>query len=328
MPAPRSASRSTALAVLAAAAIAGVPGRSLDAQGRAPAAPAAPGAKVAPLVPLAPPAAPAGRYGFTIVDDDGDRTTGTVSWQGALARIDVVEGDLSVDFGLDGDDRRERRERRRTGGRTGTRSWLLVDRTRGMLHIVKDDERLIEEVPVADFEGLVTRVLGYVTPMVDIAVSNAGIVGRDLGDGGAVAGVPTRHFRFVERYDQTVRAMGFRADAGRVTVTTDVRVPTTVGLPPNPLATMVLSSTSAAMLFDARHRGEVARARAALYGATPAQVDVVVEKTDDGRPSRETTSVTVTSISSTPPDAARLVLPAGYARKRISFGPGRRSSSM
>lgn len=308
-------------ALLAASLTAAVETDTLVAQGRAPAPPA----RAAAPAPLAAPMAPAGSYGFTLRDDDGDVTRGTVAWQGALTRIDLTEGELSFEFGNGSG--RDRRRTRGAKGRTPTRHWLLIDRTSGMLHIVKDDERLVETMPVVEFETIIARVLGYVTPMVDIAVTNAGILARDLGDGGVVAGVPTRRFQLVERYDRTVRALGFNADAGTVTVTTDVRVPTSLGVPSNPLTTLTMATGSVAAMFDARHRAKVAQAQAALWSGAPVQVEQTTEEREDGKTTREVRSMTVTTIGTGAQDAARFVVPAGYQRKKVSIGRASSASS-
>jgi hypothetical protein len=309
--------RHRSAALLAAALAAAATPAGLLAQGRAPAAP-----RGAAPAPLAPTVAPTGSYGFVLRDDDGDVTRGTVAWQGALSRIDLTEGDLSFEFGNGGG--RDRRRSRGATGRPATRKWLLIDRRSGMLHVVKDDERLVETMPVGEFETLIARVLGYVAPVVDIAITNAGILARDLGDGGLVAGVPTRRFQVVERYDRTVRALGFHADAGTVTVTTEVRVPTALGVPSNPLATLTMATGSVASMFDGAHRARVAQAQAALWSGAPVQIEQTTEEREDGKTTRELRSMTVTEIGTAAQDPARFTVPAGYQRKKVSIG---RSSS-
>lgn len=269
--------------------------------------------------PLAPVVPEVGSYRYAVRDEDGDRNAGTVEWRDGLVRIDVTDGDLSVVLGGDGS-----RRHRRTRARDSERQWLLVDQRRGLLHIVKDDERTIETVPVAAFEDLVGRILRKVGPVVKIAVTGAGILAEEVGDGGLVAGVPTRHFRIVERYTQRVSAMGFSADGERVTVTTNVRVPLERGVPSNPVTTLVMGAASRGTMFDAVHREKVERARGALWRGTPLAIDIVTETRDpdEPRPTRTTMSMTTTAIGSATPDAARFVLPSGYERKQVELGRG------
>lgn len=269
----------------------------------------------APLAPVVP---DAGSYRFVLVDDDADRSAGTVSWRGRLVRIDMSEGSFNIDLGGSNGSRKHGRASARGGGQ----QWMLVDQQRGLLHIVKDDERLVETIPVADFENLVGRIMSKVQPVVRIRAADAGILAKDMGDGGLVAGVPTRHFRIIERYTQRVRAMGFDADAEQVVVTTDVRVPVSSGIPANPVATFVTGAGSIGAMLDPVHRANVQRAGDALWRGTPLAVSITSESrdADERTPTRKTMSVTTTAVSGTAPDAARFVLPDGYQRKRISLG--------
>jgi hypothetical protein len=267
--------------------------------------------------PLAPPVPAAGSYRYELLDEDGDHDAGAVAWRDGMVRIDVAKGSFHFDLGSDGS-----RGQRRASARGSERQWLLVDQRRGLLHIVKDDERVIETMPVADFEDVVGRIMRKIGPVVKIAVADAGILAEDLGDGGLVAGVPTRRFRIVERYRQRVSAMGFSADAEQVTVTTEVRVPVRSGVPSNPVTTLVTGTASKGALFDAAHRAKVERARSALWRGTPLSVVIVSEERDADEPkaTRKTVAMTTTAIDGATPDAARFVLPDGYQRKQVNFG--------
>lgn len=284
---------------------------------------------------LAPAVPSAGSYRFQLRESDGDASTGTVEWNGPWVRIES-SGDIGIRLGGESSGRRSVRdrthdaardtERRPARARTrdgGRSSWMLLDQRSGALYIVNDEERRIDVLPSGDFVHVLGTVMGYVAPVVQIRVADAGIRAAAMGDGGLVAGIPTKRFRIVERYTQKVRAMGFEAAASTMIVTTDLRVPVEHGVRANPLADMMLGAASTGTLFDATHRDNLARARAALFRGAPLQVDVTSEETDEDGTERETTSMQVTEVRTDVPDAARFALPTGYERKTVTL-PGRR----
>ena len=96
-------------------------------------------------------------------------------------------------------------------------------------------------------------------------------------------------------------------------VVTDYWVPTDAGTPRNPMFELLMRSASATAQQDAVHQTNVARARSALFHASPVKAVVTVNEGDDS-PKRST--VEITSLSATTPDAALFVLPSGYRVKK------------
>jgi hypothetical protein len=279
---------SSAVALLAAA-------PHIHAQARASAAVAA---------PLAPRTMPAGRYEFTSTDDDGDVTSGAVSWTGQLMRIDL--------------DRNRRRARRDNGvaftasdNRRG--EYMLVDFETNTMRTVKPEEHEISEMPLATFEQIIGKALGMVGSVVQMQVRDAGIIAKEVGPGGQVAGVETEQFRVIEEYNVRIGVFGMNADEKHHRVVTDYWVPTQAGTPRNPMFELLMRSASATAQQDAVHQTNVSRARTALFRASP--VKAVVTVTEAGETQKRST-VEITSLSSAAPDAALFVLPSGYRVKK------------
>ena len=201
--------RRTALFVYSAAAIVTV-APHVHAQQRASAAPAA-------SASLAPPTMPAGRYEFTSTDDDGDVTSGAVSWTGQQMRIDL--------------DRSRSKARRGNGASVEVASnrrgeYMLVDFSSNMMRTVKPEEHEISEMPLATFEQIIGKALGMVGSVVQMQVRDAGIIAKEVGAGGQVAGVQTEQFRVIEEYNVRIGVFGMNAEEKHHRVVTDYWVPT------------------------------------------------------------------------------------------------------
>jgi hypothetical protein len=259
---------------------------------------------------LAPRAMTAGRYEFTSTEDDGDVTSGTVVWAGQQMRID-----------LDRD--RNRARRGNTNGVTvdaGNRrgEYMLVDFATNTVRTVKPAEREISELPLSTFEQIIGKALGMVGSVVQMQVRDAGIVANDIGSGGEVAGVPTRQFRLIEEYNVRFGVFGMNAEEKHHRVVTDYWVPTSQGMPRNPMFELMMRSASAMAQQDAVHQRNVMRTRQALFSGFPMKAVVTVHETGEA-PKRSV--VEITSLSATAPDAAQFVAPAGYRVKKndLSF---------
>ena len=255
--------------------------------------------------PLAPKTMPVGQYQFTSTDDDGDITSGSVSWNGPQMRIDL--------------DRSRNRARRgndngikvNTGNRRG--EYMLVDFATNTMRTVKPEEHEISEMPLSTFEQIIGKALGMVGSVVQMQVRDAGIIAKEVGPGGQVAGVQTEQFRVIEEYNVRIGVFGMNAEEKHHRVVTDYWVPTDAGTPRNPMFELLMRSASATAQQDAVHQTNVARARSALFRASPVKAVVTVNEGDDS-PKRST--VEITSLSATTPDAALFVLPSGYRVKK------------
>lgn len=260
--------------------------------------------------PLAPRNMPAGRYEFTSTDGDGDVTSGAVAWTGSVMRIDL--------------DRSRHRAKRNGGGvavnvnSSGRGHYMLVDFATNTLRDVKPDEREISEMPLATFEQIIGKALGMVGSVVQMQVRDAGIIGKEIGAGGQVAGVETQQFRVIEEYNVRIGVFGMNAEEKHQRVVTDYWVPLQAGVPRNPMFELLMRSASATAQQDAVHQTNISRTRAALFRGAPMKAIVTVTETGDA-PKRA--SVEITSLSSAAPDAALFVLPTGFKVKKndLSF---------
>ena len=290
--------RTITFAVLAFSAVAiTAPAASLSAQQRASAKAAA--------EPLAPRAMPAGRYEFTSTDDDGDVTTGAVSWTGSVMRIDM--------------DRSRKHARRSNNGVAANVSnrqrgeYMLVDYASNTVRSVKPEQHEISEMPIATFEQIIGKALGLAGSVVQMQVRDAGIIAKEVGPGGQVAGMETEQFRVIEEYNVRIGVFGMNAEEKHHRVVTDYWVPTQAGMPRNPVFELMMRGASAVAQQDATHQANLARARSALFRTAPMKAVVTVTEAGDA-PKRA--SVEITSVSSAQPDAALFVLPTGYRVKK------------
>ena len=290
--------RTITFAVLAFSAVAiTAPAASLSAQQRASAKAAA--------EPLAPRAMPAGRYEFTSTDDDGDVTTGAVSWTGSVMRIDM--------------DRSRKHARRSNNGVAANVSnrqrgeYMLVDYASNTVRSVKPEQHEISEMPIATFEQIIGKALGLAGSVVQMQVRDAGIIAKEVGAGGQIAGVETEQFRVIEEYNVRIGVFGMNAEEKHHRVVTDYWVPTQTAMPRNPMFELLMRSASATAQQDAVHQTNVARARTALFRGSPVKAIVTVTETGE---SAKRASVEITSLTSTVPDAALFVLPTGYKVKK------------
>lgn len=266
---------------------------------------ARPIASASSATPIAPRTMSAGRYEFTSTDDDGDVTSGAVAWTGQQMRID-----------LDRDRNRARRGNNNgakvvTGNRRG--EYMLVDFATNMVRTVKPEEREISEMPLATFEQIIGKALGMVGSVVQMQVRDAGIIAKEVGPGGEVAGVPTTQFRMIEEYNVRIGVFGMSAEEKHHRVVTDYWLPTAAGMPRNPLFELLMRGASATAQQDAAHQANVSRARSALFRGFPMKAVVTVNEAGE---SPKRAMVEITSLSSAQPDAALFTLPSGYRVKK------------
>ncbi len=290
--------RSASFALVAAAALftSSLVTSPLGAQARAGSASAA---------PLAPRAMAAGRYEFTSTDDDGDVTAGAVAWTGQQMRIDL--------------DRERARARRsnthgtnvHVGNRRG--EYMLVDFVTNTVRTVKPEEREISEMPLSTFEQIIGKALGMVGSVVQMQVRDAGIIARDVGPGGEVAGMPTQQFRLIEEYNVRIGVFGMSAEEKHHRVVTDYWVPTQAAMPRNPMFELLMRSASAIAQQDATHQSNVSRTRQALFRGFPMKAVVTVTETGEA-PKRA--MIEITSLSAAEPDTALFTAPSGYRVKK------------
>ncbi len=285
--------RRSVLTVLSAVTLTAAP--LLSAQSRASAASAA---------PLAPRQMPAGHYEFTSTSDDGDVTTGAVSWAGQQMRIDM--------------DKSQRRSH--SGGRQSfvgvdvkRGEYMLVDFASNMVRTVKPAEREISEMPLATFEQIIGKALGMVGGVVQMQVRDAGIIAKEVGAGGQVAGMETQQYRVIEEYNVRIGVFGMNAEEKHHRVVTEYWVPTQASVPRNPMFELLMRSASATAQQDAAHQANVSRARSALFAGFPVKAIVTVNVTGEAS---KRASVEITSLNSATPDAALFVVPTGYKVKK------------
>ena len=284
--------RRTALTVLSAVTLTAAP--LLSAQSRASAGSAA---------PLAPRQMPAGHYEFTSTSDNGEVTTGAVSWVGQQMRIDM--------------DKNQRRSH--SGGRQSVGvdakkgDYMLVDFSSKMVRQVNPAEREISEMPLATFEQIIGKALGLVGGVVQMQVRDAGIIAKEVGPGGQVAGMETQQYRMIEEYNVRVGVFGMNAEEKHHRVVTEYWVPTQASVPRNPMFELLMRGASAMAQQDAAHQANISRARSALFTGFPVKAVVTVNVAGE---SAKRASVEITSLTSQTPDAALFVVPSGYKVKK------------
>jgi hypothetical protein len=258
---------------------------------------------------IAPRAIPAGHYEFTSTDDDGDITTGAVSWIGKQLRIDLDRS------------RKHKREGKHGAVVTASTShdrgeYMLVDFSTNLVRTVKPEKHEISEMPLATFEQIIGKALGMVGSVVQMQVRDAGILGKEVGAGGQVAGVATEQYRLIEEYNVRIGVFGMNAEAKHHRVVTEYWVPTQASLPRNPMFELLLRGASATAQQDVTHQANVSRARTALFAGFPMKAVVTVNVAGES-PTRA--SVEITSLTTASPDASLFVVPAGYRVKKDDF---------
>ena len=190
---------------------------------------------------------------------------------------------------------------------------MLVDFSSNTMRTVKPEEHEISEMPLATFEQIIGKALGMVGSVVQMQVRDAGIIAKEVGPGGQVAGVQTEQFRVIEEYNVRIAVFGMNAEEKHHRVVTDYWVPTQAAPPRNPMFELLMRSASAVAQQDAVHQANIARARGALFRAAPVKAVVVV---NEGNESPKRSTIEVTSLSSAVPNAALFVLPSGYRVKK------------
>ena len=185
----------------------------------------------------------------------------------------------------------------------------------GHLFSVHPDKREYSDSPPEALSDVIGIALRATRMIVRFELSDVEVTPQDLGDGGMVAGHPTRHYRLLQRFSVTVHPLivgGSAEPLERNEVTTDYWVATDLKLPVNPLVELIASAPAAIAQQDRDFARRTEIARRSLFSGTPLKIEVTTRKKSE-RPSRavhfEITTITRTALSD-----SLFEIPAGYRR--------------
>ena len=229
-------------------------------------------------------------YDFQIRSDDGAPTTGRATVLGDRERIEFTGGDHAGSYLLLTD-----------GGRT--------------LTAVDPAKREYSTMHADDFERIVGTAMAAVDKVMTLEVHGLEVGGQRLGDGGTVAGHPTRHGRLVQDYTVKIGVFGFTENT-RHHVVTDYWVTDDVQLPRNPLFGLfaTIPTVLAQNDDDFVKRAEAGR-KALVGGGTPLRVVVEATSRDKDGTDHSSTAIEISRLERAAPAESQFTVPSGYRQK-------------
>lgn len=231
--------------------------------------------------------APAGiHYEFSVSSDRGKPSSGDAYVLGDKSRIEMPQ----------------------SGG-----EYLVLKP--GHLFSIHPDKREYSDSPPEALSDVIGIALRATRMIVRFELSDVEVTPQDLGDGGMVAGHPTRHYRLLQRFSVTVHPLivgGSAAPPETNEIMTDYWVASDLKLPVNPLVELIASAPAAIAQQDRDFARRTATARNALFTGTPLKIQVTTRKKSEP-PSRamlfEISTITRVALSD-----SLFEIPAGYRR--------------
>ncbi len=226
------------------------------------------------------------RYEFSITSGKGEASAGSAYVLGDASRIEMPRSD---------------------------RDFIVLQP--GHLYSVHPDKREYSDSPpdaLADVIGIALRATRM---FVRFELSDVEVTAQDLGEGGVVAGHPTRHYRVVQRFAVSVHPMiigGTDEPPEENEVVTDYWVATDLQLPRNPLVDLIATAPSAIAQQDRAFARRSSVVRDSLFTGMPLKLQVTTRKKGDHAARAE--SFEVTSVTRAPMSRQLFEIPAGYRR--------------
>ena len=196
----------------------------------------------------------------------------------------------------------------------GGRFYMLLTDGGRTLTLVHPEKRSYAEMDAAKLEGVIGTAMRAVDAVMTMNLVSSTVHGEKLGDGGEIAGVPTRHYRVTQDFSMDVGMLG-QTQRARHVVVSEYWVNPEVGAPRNPIVELVTSAPTALAQVNAEHVARVARERNAMFSAAPLKVVVNAEELNgDGDHETSTYAYEVTRILPATIALDALKVPAGYHR--------------
>jgi hypothetical protein len=231
--------------------------------------------------------APTGmRYEFTTAGDKGERGVGTGYILGDTSRMEMP----------------------------GAGGEYLVMKP-GHLYSVHPDKREYSDSPPEALSDIIGKALRATQLIVRFELTDASVVTQDLGDGEAVAGQPTRHFRLVQRFSVSVHPLiiGSTDEPPEANeIVTDYWVAKNLTLPRNPLVELIATAPSALAQQDRAFARKSSDARDSLFTGMPLKVKVTTRK--KGEHPKVADTFEITTLTRTPVSHSQFEIPPGYRR--------------
>jgi hypothetical protein len=226
------------------------------------------------------------RYEFTIAGDKGEPGAGTGYLLGDTARMEMP----------------------------GSGGEYLVMKP-GHLYSVHPDKREYSDSRPEALSDIIGNALRATQLIVRFELSDATVTTQDLGDGDAVAGQPTRHFRLVQRFSVAVHPLiiGSTDDPPEANeVVSDYWVAKNLKLPRNPVIELIATAPSALAQQDRAFARKSSDARDAFFSGMPLKIRVTTRK--QGEHPKIAATFEVTSLTRTAVSPSQFEIPPGFRR--------------
>ena len=185
----------------------------------------------------------------------------------------------------------------------------------GHLFSIHPDKREYSDSPPEALSDVIGIALRATRMIVRFELSDVEVGAQDLGDGGIVAGHPTRHYRLVQRFSVTVHPLivgSTDEPPEKNEVVTDYWVARDLQLPRNPLVDLIASAPTAIAQQDRDFARRTAIVRDSLFTGTALKIQVTTRKKSER--SARALLFEITTIDRVPLSRSLFEIPAGYRR--------------
>lgn len=185
----------------------------------------------------------------------------------------------------------------------------------GHLFSIHPDKREYSDNSPEALSDVIGIALRATRMIVRFELSDVEVTAQDLGDGGMVAGHPTRHYRLLQRFSVTVHPLivgGSSEPPEKNEIITDYWVARDLQLPGNPLVDLIVSAPAAIAQQDRGFARRTAIVRDSLFTGTPLKIQVTTRKKSE--PSARAVLFEITTITRVPLSHSLFEIPAGYRR--------------
>lgn len=140
------------------------------------------------------------RYTFRVASRTTDAKGKTKDDQPMVAKVQVAGDRARMDFV-------ETRQAEDGNGMVKDGGWMIADRAKRTLTMVDPEEKTYTTMPVESFGGGMGAMIGGLGKAFKVRITNPRFGTQDLGSGGVVQGLSTRHYKVTHDYEMDMQVL-------------------------------------------------------------------------------------------------------------------------
>ena len=196
--------------------------------------------------------------------------------------------------------------------------WMMADRAKRTLTIVDPEEKTFSTMPIDAFGQMMGGALGGVGQMLKVKITNPRFSSQDLGSGGVVNGLPTKHYKVTHDYEMDMQIL-WKKEHQVVHTEAEYWVNDEVKSHANPMFEMMAAIGTSMVASDTVFTRQVGEATKKLFVGVPVRSVSHTTTVNQKNEKTETVStIEMTDFRRGDVPASVFAMPAGYTDHTVT----------